>query len=55
MKAENDGPWQTGSMPWLTLNQFRIMNIGVWLGYLVLTTNFLSVEWAGAAPTSSQQ
>ncbi len=37
----------------LTLNQFRIMNVGVWLGYLMLTTNFLSAEWAGRPEVKS--
>jgi len=30
----------------LSLKQFRIMNISVWLGYLILAANFLSPEWA---------
>ena len=30
----------------LTLNQFRIMNVSVWLGYLVMAGSFLSPEWA---------
>jgi hypothetical protein len=30
----------------LTLNQFRVINFSVWLGYLVLATNLLSPEWA---------
>lgn len=34
-------------MKHLTLNQFRIINVSVWLGYLVLAANFLSPEWAG--------
>jgi len=32
-------------MKGMTLNQFRIMNVAVWLGYLVLAANFLSPEW----------
>lgn len=32
-------------MKGMTLNKFRIMNVSVWLGYLVLAANFLSPEW----------
>jgi len=32
-------------MKGMTLNKFRIMNVSVSMGYLILTANFLSPEW----------
>ncbi|MDT7520625.1 hypothetical protein RAE19_18335 [Rhodoferax sp. TBRC 17660] len=43
--AQEKPSWSIRMTSW-KLNQFRVINFSVWLGYLVLATNLLSPEWA---------